>query len=58
MKLVENVDTSLLTSSSNVEEELRRLTKSGILKGEILRALESAIVIVNAYQNGKEEDYV
>lgn len=57
MKLVEDVNNSILTSPTNIEEELRKLTKAGIFKPEILWALESAIVIVNAYADGKDEDY-
>ena len=58
MKLIDNVDMSLFESPTNIEEELRKLTRAGIFKAEIVRAIESAIVIVNAYADAREEDYV
>ena len=57
MKLVEDVNYSLLASPTNIEEEIRKLLKPCVLKPEVVRALESAIVIVNAYADGRDEDY-
>lgn len=57
MKLVDDVNQNLLTSPTNIEEQLRNLLKLRVFKPEVLWALESAIVIVNAYAEGKDEDY-
>lgn len=57
MKLVDDVNHNLLTSPTNIEEELRNLLRLRVFKPEVLWALESAIVIVNAYAEGKDEDY-
>ena len=57
MKLVDDVNQNLLTSPTNIEEQLRNLLRLRVFKPEVLWALESAIVIVNAYAEGKDEDY-
>lgn len=56
MKRIDDVDLSLFTNPTEICEVLRRISKSGLFKSEVVKAIESANVIIYAYSQAESED--
>ena len=56
MKRIDDVDLSLFKKPTEIIKDLRTISKSGLFKSEIVKGIESAIVIIYAYSQAESED--
>lgn len=56
MKRIDDIDLSLFKKPTEIINDLRTISKSGLFKSDIVKAIESAIVIIYAYSQAESED--
>ena len=56
MKRIDDIDLSLFKKPTEIIKDLQTISKSGLFKSEIVKGIESAIVIIYAYSQAESED--
>ena len=56
MKRIDDIDLSLFKKPTEIIKDLQIISKSGLFKSDIVKAIESAIVIIYAYSQAESED--
>lgn len=56
MKRINDIDLSLFKKPTEIIKDLQAVSKSGLFKSDIVKTIESAIVIIYAYSQAESED--
>ena len=56
MKRIDDIDLSLFKKPTEIIKDLQTISKSGLFKSDIVKAIESATVIIYAYSQAESED--